>query len=52
LGRLEKSILIKAPPKTVWEILAFDRLPEWSEGFGERIEYARAMIRAALERKK
>jgi len=39
LGRVEKTILIKAQPTKVWKILAFDRLPEWSEGFGERIEY-------------
>jgi carbon monoxide dehydrogenase subunit G len=43
LGGIEKSIVIKAPPKKVWEMLAFDRLPEWGEGFGEglgeRVEY-------------
>jgi carbon monoxide dehydrogenase subunit G len=43
LGRVEKSIVIKATPKKVWEMLAFDRLPEWGEGFGEglgeRVEY-------------
>ncbi len=35
LGRVEKSIVIKAPPEKVWEMLAFERLPEWDEGFGE-----------------
>lgn len=41
MGRIEKSIEIKAPPEKVWEMLAFDRLPEWDEGweFGERVEY-------------
>jgi carbon monoxide dehydrogenase subunit G len=43
LARVEKSIVIKAPPEQVWEMLAFDRLPEWGEGFGEglgeRVEY-------------
>jgi len=29
LGRIEKSIEIKAPPGKVWEMLAFDRMPEW-----------------------
>ena len=29
LGRIEKSIEIKAPPEKVWEILALDRAPEW-----------------------
>jgi len=29
LGRVEKSIEIKAPPEKVWEMLALDRLPEW-----------------------
>jgi uncharacterized protein YndB with AHSA1/START domain len=31
LGRVEKSIEIKAPPQKVWEMLAFDRHPEWFE---------------------
>ena len=43
MGRIEKSIEIKAPPEKIWEMLAFDRLPEWGEGFegglGERVEY-------------
>jgi len=26
LGRVEKSIEIRAPPEKVWEMLAFDRL--------------------------
>jgi len=33
LGRIEKSIEIRAPPEKVWEMLAFDRLLEWSEGY-------------------
>jgi len=33
LGRIEKSIEIRAPPEKVWEMLAFDRLLEWSEGW-------------------
>ena len=43
MGRTEKSIIIKASPEKVWEMLAFDRLPEWDEGYGEglgeRVEY-------------
>jgi uncharacterized membrane protein len=31
LGRIEKSIEIKAPPEKVWEMLAFDRQLEWDE---------------------
>jgi len=31
LGRVEKSVEIKASPEKVWEILAFDRMPEWME---------------------
>lgn len=27
--RVEKSVEIKAPPEKVWEMLAFDRMPEW-----------------------
>ena len=33
MGRIEKSIEIKAAPDKVWEMLALDRLIEWSEGF-------------------
>ena len=29
--RVEKSIEIKAPPEKVWEMLAFDRFPEWMD---------------------
>ena len=32
LGRMEASIEIKALPEKVWELLAFDRFPEWEEG--------------------
>jgi len=32
LGRVEKAIEIKAPPEKVWEMLAWDRFPEWDEG--------------------
>ena len=31
LGRIEKSIEIKASPEKVWEMLAFDRMPEWMD---------------------
>ncbi len=31
MGRVEKSIEIKAPPEKVWEMLAFDRFPEWMD---------------------
>jgi uncharacterized protein YndB with AHSA1/START domain len=31
LGRIEKTIEIKAPPEKVWEMLAFDRQLEWDE---------------------
>ena len=43
MGRAEKSIIIKAPPEKVWEMLAFNRIQEWDEGYGEglgeRVEY-------------
>jgi carbon monoxide dehydrogenase subunit G len=29
LVRVEKSVEIKASPEKVWEMLAFDRMPEW-----------------------
>ena len=43
MGRAETSIEIKVPPEKVWEMLAFDRIQEWNEGYGEglgeRVEY-------------
>jgi hypothetical protein len=43
LGRIKRSIEIKAPPEKVWEVLALDRLPEWEKGYGdglgEGVEY-------------
>jgi len=33
MGRIEKSIEIKAPPGGVWEMLALDRLAEWMDEF-------------------
>ena len=42
MGRVEKTIEIKAPPEKVWEMLAFDRFPEWDEGTqknAKRVEY-------------
>jgi len=32
LHRIEKSIVIRAPPEKVWEMLAWDRHPEWNKG--------------------
>ena len=34
MGRIEKSIEIKASPEKVWEMLALDRLQEWNEEYG------------------
>lgn len=31
--RVEKSVEIKAPPEKVWEMLAFERMPEWMDGW-------------------
>ena len=33
MGRVEKSIVIKAPPEKVWEMLALDMWPEWMDGW-------------------
>ena len=33
MGRIEKSIEIRASPEKVWEMLALDRHPEWSEQY-------------------
>jgi len=34
LGKVEKSIEIRAPPERVWEMLALDRWSEWQVGGG------------------
>ena len=39
LGGTEETIAIKVPSEKVWEMLAFDKFPEWTETYGERIEY-------------
>ena len=41
MGKAEKSIEIRAPPEKVWEMLAFDRIPEWEETYSHhvRVEY-------------
>ncbi len=39
MGRIEKSIEIKASPEKVWEMLALDRLLEWNEEYGN-VKYA------------
>lgn len=33
MGQIEQSINITATPEQVWELLAFDRLPEWIEEY-------------------
>jgi len=38
LGRVEKSIEIRAPPEKVWEMLAFDRVMEWEEGYKSELK--------------
>ena len=38
LGRIEKSIEIKASPAKVWEMLALDRQPEWNPS-DKSVEY-------------
>jgi uncharacterized protein YndB with AHSA1/START domain len=43
LGRIEKSIEIKAPPERVWEMLALDRLPEWNEEYGN-VKYTSEVV--------
>ena len=43
MGRIEKSIEIKAPPEKVWEMLTMDRFREWQE------EMRREEIEKSLE---
>jgi len=38
LGRVERSIEIKASPERVWEMLALDRFPEWDEGTRKNVK--------------
>lgn len=38
MGRLEKSIEIKAPPEKIWEMLALDRTKEWEEGWNKNLK--------------
>jgi uncharacterized membrane protein len=38
LGRIEKSIEIKASPEKVWEMLAFDRVLEWQEAYKDELK--------------
>ena len=38
MGRVEKSIEIRAPPERVWEMLAFDNHLEWMDGC-KSVEY-------------
>ena len=39
MGRIEKSIEIKAAPEKVWEMLALDRHLEWSDYGWKKVEY-------------
>jgi hypothetical protein len=39
LGGTEDTIAIKVPSEKVWEMLAFDKFPAWTEAYGEKIEY-------------
>jgi uncharacterized membrane protein len=32
MARIEKSIVINAPSKKIWEMLFWDRIPEWLDG--------------------
>jgi len=38
LGRVERSIEIKASPEKVWEMLALDRLLEWNTGYKSELK--------------
>ena len=38
LGRIVKSIIIKAPPEKIWEMLALDKFSEWNEGTQKNVE--------------
>lgn len=38
MDRVEKSIIITAPPEKVWEMLAFDKHLEWMDGY-KSVEY-------------
>ena len=38
MGKTKKTIIIKSQPEKVWEMLALDRYPEWSDMM-ESVEY-------------
>ena len=38
MGRVERSIVIKAPPKKIWGMLAMDKLQEWDEGLQKSVK--------------
>ncbi len=42
MGRVEKSIIIKAPPEKVWELLALDRFQDWDDRALKTMKSARA----------
>jgi len=35
---MEKTIEINASPEKVWELLAWDRVPEWEEGYRKNLK--------------
>ena len=39
MGRVEKSIIIRASSEKVWEMLALDKASEWNEGSVKKVEY-------------
>ena len=45
MGRIEKSFEIKAPAKKVWEMLAFDRSPEWMGDLTVSGEYTSEVLK-------
>jgi len=44
VGKIEKSIKIRALPEKVWEMLAFDMSPEWMGDLTVKAEYTSVVI--------
>ncbi len=38
MGRVERSIVINAPPEKIWGMLAMDKLQEWDEGLQKSVK--------------
>ena len=38
MARIERSIVINAPPENIWEMFALDKFPEWQEEYRKTLK--------------